>query len=228
MVLVFGNWGIKFRWMESALFRTCWGLSFRIFGGSMSGERLWVTTIPACFWLWDIVGFSSGGWNLVSSGPNCGSVLRHCGVKFRLTGYGSPQDPRGFGFGTSRSSLHFERRWVTTGSMLFQLWGIVAFCSGDGIWSPQYLLRVQLRDILGFSSGSQELEHHGPMGFRFWRCGAQFRLMESGLFRTCWGLSFGHCRVPFRLIGDGSPQDPCVFGFGVLCNLVQSDGILSL
>ena len=153
MVLVFGNCGIKFRWMESALFRTCWGLSFRIFGGSMSGERLWVTTIPACFWLWDIVGFSSGGWNLVSSGPNCGSVLRHCGVKFRLTGYGSPQDPRGFGFGTSRSSLHFERRWVTTGSMLFQLWALWGAVQNDGILFPQDLLGTELWDILWFSSG---------------------------------------------------------------------------
>ena len=47
------------------------------------------------------------------------SVIGPCGVEFRLTGDGSPQDPYGFGFGA--------------------LWGSV---QADGIWSPQALLGV--------------------------------------------------------------------------------------
>ena len=46
--------------------------------------------------------------------------------------------------------------------------------------------------------------------------GVQFMLMKSGLLLTCLGLSPGDCGVQFRLTGNGSPQDPCVFGFGYI------------
>ena len=57
--------------------------------------------------------------------------------------------------------------------------------------------------------------------------GVQFMLMKSGLLLTCLGLSPGDCGVQFRLTGNGSPQDPCVFGFGALWGSVQADGIWS-
>ena len=59
-------------WWESGLLRTHWGFSIGTLWGSVEADM-----------------------GLVSSGPTRLSVLRHCGVQFRLTGAWSPQDPLG-------------------------------------------------------------------------------------------------------------------------------------
>ena len=79
----FGHCGVQFRMMESCFLRTCWELSFGTFCGSVQADRRWVTTGHMCFQLWDIVGFTSGKWNLVSSEPTVASV---CGIVWLSSG----------------------------------------------------------------------------------------------------------------------------------------------
>ena len=86
VVSALGDCWVQFRLMESDL-RNSWGLSFRTLWGSVQADRSCVITGPTWFWLWYVVGFSSGRWNLVSSGPSCASVLGHCWVQFRLMEY---------------------------------------------------------------------------------------------------------------------------------------------
>ena len=83
VVLALGHCGVQFRQVESALLWTQLCFSLGALWGSVQADeilshqnllgvtirdifcsvptvRRWVTTGPMCFWLWDIVGFSSG------------------------------------------------------------------------------------------------------------------------------------------------------------------------
>ena len=77
------------------------------------------------FQLWDIVGFSSVRWSLVSSGPYCSSVLGNCGFQFRLTGNWPSQDPRGFGFEAFWGSVQVDGFWSPENPLGLQFWGTV-------------------------------------------------------------------------------------------------------
>ena len=116
--------------------------------------------------------------------------------------------------------------------MWFQLWNMVGFSSGggkscllrthwslsfgtlwgsvqaDGIWSPQDLMGVQLRDIVGFSSGWQEMGHYRThVVSALGHGGVQLRWIESGLLRTHWSFSFGALWGSVQADGIWSPQD---------------------
>ena len=91
--------------------------------------------------LWGIVGLSTCSWNLNSSGPAGGSALGHCGVQFKLTGHGSPQDTCSFSFGVLWGSV----LWFCFGS----LWSSV---QADGIWCSQDPIGLQFWGLVGCSS----------------------------------------------------------------------------
>ena len=134
------HYGVQFRLIKSGLLKTSWGFCYRTLWGSVQADRRWVTTGHMCFQLWDIVGFTSGKWTLVSSEPTYASVFGHCGVQFRLLQDVSPQETCHFGFGhnrvqfrlmesdlfrtcwafsfvTLRGSGHANMTWVTIGPM---------------------------------------------------------------------------------------------------------------
>ena len=89
--------------------------------------------------------------------------------------------------------MQADRRWVTTGPMRFQLMGTW--------WGS-----AQLDGSLASSepTGVSVLGH----------CGVQFRLMESGILRTCWGFSFRTLWGSVQADGMWSPQDPLELQFG--------------
>ena len=61
-----------------------------------------------------------------------------------------------------------------------------------GVLFPQDPLGLELWDIVGFSSGWQEMGHHRThVVLALGHCGLLFRRMESGLLKTHWGFSFG-------------------------------------
>ena len=95
----------------------------------------------------------------------------------------------GFSFRTVWGSVQTDRRWVTTGPTWFQLWTRWGSAQVDGSLAPSE------------PTGASVLGH----------CRVQFRLMKSGLPRTCWGFSFRTLWVQLRLTGLWSPQDPLGF-----------------
>ena len=112
-----GHFGVQFRQMDSGLLKAQWSFSIQALWHSVQADRRWVNKGPTWFQFWDIVGFILGGWNLISSGPNCASVLEHCGVQFRLMDYGLFRTSWGFSSGTFLGLLQADRRCVTTEPM---------------------------------------------------------------------------------------------------------------
>lgn len=169
------SWNLRFSGHAGGSAWGCFGVLFRLTGhrspqgtcsfdsGVLWGSVLW-------FWFWCIVGFGSGGWNLVSSGPNCASILGPCGVQFRLM-----------------ESVLLRTCWGSASGHC----GVQFRVTGDG--SPHDHV-VWLWDIVGFNSGGWNLVSIEPTGASiFGQCRVQFRLMEcvcSG--PTCTSV-FQHC-----------------------------------
>ena len=142
---------------------------------------------------WVIVEFSSGRWNLVFSGPNWASVLGPCGVQFKLM-----------------KSILLRTCWGSASGQC----GVQFRLTGDG--SPHDHV-VWLWDIVGFNSGGWNLVSTEPTGASvLGHCKVQFRLMESGLLRTCWELSFRTLWGSVQAHGIWFPQNSLWIHFGAL------------
>ena len=152
VVSALGHGGVQLRWMEVLPPQNPLGLQY-----------------------WGMVWFSSGWWNLISSGPAEASASGHCGVQFKLMESGLLRTHLGFSFGAWWGSVQADGIWSPQDPLGLQFWGMAGLSWGwwepgpsghtwasvlghcgvqlrlTGLWSPQDLLGLQLWDIVGFS-----------------------------------------------------------------------------
>ena len=169
-----GYCGVQFRVTEDGSTQDPCDFSFGTLCSSFQADGIWFPQYPLVLQFWVL-------WGAVQADRSpedlCGFALSHYGVQFRLIKSGLLKTSWGFCYRTLWGSVQADRRCITTGPMWILLWDIVWFSSGrwnlvpqntlrlqfggivkvsvkaEGNWTPQDLLKVELRDIVGFNSG---------------------------------------------------------------------------